>query len=71
MDEVEVNWVSKEVYIPRKRRQTRWATATEQRTIAFANKAEQLFILIMICLVVILGAACDNLGADLSHTMSF
>jgi type II secretory pathway component PulF len=71
IDDVEANWVSKEGYIRLHETATIWATATEQRTIAFANKAEQLFILIMISLVVILGAACDNLGADLSHSMSF
>lgn len=71
IDDVEANWVSKEGYIRLHETATVWANATEQRTIAFANKAENVFLLIMIGLVVILGAACDNLGADLSHSVSF
>lgn len=71
IDDVEANWVSKEGYIRLHETATVWAASTEQRTIAFANRAEQAFILIMIGLVVILGAACDNLGADLSHTIAF
>ncbi|WP_338333629.1 type II secretion system F family protein [Acetobacter sp. LMG 32666] len=70
IDDVEANWVSKEGYIRLHDTATVWVAATEKRTIAFANKAENAFILIMVGLVVILGAACDNLGADLSHTMA-
>lgn len=71
IDDVEANWVSREGYLRLHETATIWANATEQRTIAFAKKAENVFLLIMIGLVVILGAACDNLGADLSRSISF
>lgn len=71
IDDVEANWVSKEGYTRLHETATVWASATEQRTIAFAQKAENVFLLLMIGLVIVLGAACDNLGADLSHSVSF
>lgn len=70
IDDVEANWVSQEGYRRLHETASAWADATEQRTLSFAAKTENILILLMITLVVVLGAACSNLGADMAHIVT-
>lgn len=71
MDDVEANWVNKAGYDRLYRATNDWSKTLESRTIAFAKKSENFFVYLMILLTVMLAAACDNLGADMSHMTNF
>ena len=71
MDDVEANWINKAGYDRLYHSTRHWATTLEKRTIAFAKRTENGFVYLMIGLSVVLTAACENLGTDVSHMTNF